>query len=227
MAISIVSGGSLVWHSLAWLRLSDVTCSAQSPADEERKVKQDRESRVITKRRRMLLGRFLLDSHLLFIYLRARKRGFSHDPSGMALSHGGLGPVSRIWVEDGGAPTRHQTGPGPVPPTPQTPRAAKTNPAGCGGGHGGDNKVRMQTTVVDGQLCDNASNIYTHIYLVTDIMLLYCCLCAWTKSRFRTMRPTGGRGPAEQQRTEESTSAGVQTKIYIIYQYTHYRNDST
>lgn len=51
-----------------------------------------------------------LYSCLLFIYLRARKRGFSHDPSGMALSqHGGLGPVSRIRVEDGGAPL------GPVP----------------------------------------------------------------------------------------------------------------
>lgn len=40
-------------------------------------------------------------------------RGFSHDPSGMALSHGGLGPVSRISVEDGGAPIRRQTGPDP------------------------------------------------------------------------------------------------------------------
>lgn len=44
----------------------------------------------------------LLSSCRLFIYLRARKRGLGHNPSGMALSHGGLGPVSRIRIEDGG-----------------------------------------------------------------------------------------------------------------------------
>lgn len=45
---------------------------------------------------------------LLFIYLRARKRGFSHDPSGMALSHVGLDPVSRIGVTQHHPHIRHQ-----------------------------------------------------------------------------------------------------------------------
>lgn len=43
---------------------------------------------------------FLLPSYQLFLYTGAKKRGFSHNPSGMALSHGGLEPVSRIRAEE-------------------------------------------------------------------------------------------------------------------------------
>lgn len=35
-----------------------------------------------------------------FYTREAEKRGFSHNPSGMTLSHGGLEPVSRIGAED-------------------------------------------------------------------------------------------------------------------------------
>lgn len=114
----------------------------------------------------------LLYSCLHFIYLRARKRGFSHDPSGMALSHGGLDPVSRIRAEDGGAPL----GPGPGatqchPHTrhPGLPKQTLLDREAGGGGHGRDNEVRKQTKDTEGfYLSDNASNRYTHIYSVSQ-----------------------------------------------------------
>lgn len=41
----------------------------------------------------------LLHRRNLFIYLIPRKTGFNNNPFGMALPHGGLGPVSRIRSE--------------------------------------------------------------------------------------------------------------------------------
>lgn len=88
----------------------------------------------------------LLHRCLLFIYLRARKRGFSHDPSGMALSHGGLGPVSRIGAEDGGAPLGPDPGATQCHPHTRHPGLPKQTlldgEEGGGGGH--DNEVRKQ-----------------------------------------------------------------------------------
>lgn len=87
----------------------------------------------------------LLHSCLLFIYLRARKRGFNHDPSGMALSHGGLGPVSRIGVEDGEGTAGSTRWCDPVPPTHQTPGLPKQtllDGEEGGEGHDRDNEVR-------------------------------------------------------------------------------------
>lgn len=89
----------------------------------------------------------LLYSCLLFIYLRARKRGFIHDPSGMALSHGGLGPVSKIRVEDGGAllgPDPGVTQCHPHIRHPGLPKQTLLDGEEGGGGHDRDNEVRKQ-----------------------------------------------------------------------------------
>lgn len=108
----------------------------------------------------------------LFIYLRARKRGFSHDPSGMALSHGRLGPVSRIRVEDGGAllgPDPGATQFQPHTRHPGLPKQTLLEREERGGGHDRDNEVRKQTKDTEGfYLNDNASNRYTHICSVSQ-----------------------------------------------------------
>lgn len=120
----------------------------------------------------------LLSSCRLFIYLRARKRGLVHNPSGMALSHGGLGPVSRIRIEDGGhclvqslvRPSSIHT-----PDTEgcqnkpcQTDRREESMAQTMGSG--------SQQKTQEFYLCDNTSNRCTHIYFVSQsvTILLYC-----------------------------------------------------
>lgn len=72
-------------------------CSrSQSPAGEGKEVRRA----VSRSLRGECLQSFLLPSYQLFLYAGAKKRGFSHNPSGMALSHGGLEPVSRIRAEE-------------------------------------------------------------------------------------------------------------------------------
>lgn len=119
----------------------------------------------------------LLSSCVVFIYLRARKRGFNHNPSGMALSHGGLGPVSRIMAENGEALLGPDPGAAQCHPHSRhrgMPKQTLPDRRERGGGRSTDNGVRKPTKDTQGfYLRTNASDRCTH-QSASDILLLHC-----------------------------------------------------